>query len=480
MLTGMKKLEANDPRSLQDGRYELLGILGEGSMGRTYLAEDAESGRVAIKALYPSRLATMKDLELFHREADILQRLDHPRIPSYVDAFDEGEGEAVRYFLVQEYVDGKTLRELVAEGARWSESDAVDLLRRLLTVVDHMHTRDPVVVHRDIKPDNIIIRAQDEMPALVDFGAVREIVRLTMGGGSTIIGTYGYMPPEQLMGRAVPASDLYAIGVTILELLTRQTPKDLHGEDVARLIESANITESFRRVLGRMCAPALSDRYAEADQVIGDLEAVSGGGALVHAGRIEGDIEQRNREREKALKKSSTPNFVHLGYLFLVTCLVGAVVFAAGMLIYTVVTGFEAAFLVTALLSGSGMLGALLLLGTRYKHDAWEPPDSRWTHARGRIDRTSERHAVDAYGAIIQDRVIGYTLHYSFASRAGRYEGALPLPPEANVERYPEGMEFDVYYHSGKPEWHEIQDFPFDPDDAMGRLFDPTVKHTPE
>ena len=97
----MQELDSNDPQTLGNGRYTLLGILGEGSMGRTYLA-DSDVGRVAIKALYPSRLATTKDLQLFVREAEVLQKLSHPRIPSYVDAFDEGEGEGVRYHLVQE------------------------------------------------------------------------------------------------------------------------------------------------------------------------------------------------------------------------------------------------------------------------------------------------------------------------------------------------------------------------------------------
>jgi hypothetical protein len=479
----MKALETNDPAELKEGRYQLRGIIGEGSMGRTYLADDTSSGRkVAVKALYPSRLATLKDLELFQREAEILQKLDHPRIPSYVDAFDIGEGESARYYLVQTYVEGDTLRARLQHDERWSEDEVVALAKQILVVLRYMHGCEPPVVHRDIKPDNVILRASDGQPTLVDFGAVREVVRLTMGGGSTIIGTYGYMPPEQLMGKAVPGSDIYSLGITLLELLTHQTPQDLHGEEAERLIEAANLTDEFGRVLRRMCAPTLTDRYTDADQVLADLDAVTGGGALVHAGKLESDIELRAKEKERALKKASTPSIKHLIYMTLVALAVSAAIGGVIILVQAISTSFQSGFVVAGVLSAAGLLTTLVLLGKRYTHDAWEPPDASWVRSRGEITRIDDLFPIDEYGSGTEPRnqVIGYRIVYEFSTARGTFEYSQSVPKSANLDRYEPGTQFDVYYRKGKPEWHEIQDFVHDPEDAMSTLFSAARVHTPE
>lgn len=477
-LNHMQELDPNDPTSLSDGRYQLLGILGEGSMGRTYLA-DSEAGKVAIKALYPSRLATAKDLQLFVREAEVLQKLSHPRIPTYIDAFDEGEGEAVRYHLVQQYVEGDTLRAVLTRGDRFDEASAGALMDQLLVVLEYMHGCDPTVVHRDLKPDNIILQAEDEAPTLVDFGAVREVVRLTMGGGSTIIGTYGYMPPEQLMGRALPASDIYSLGITVLELLTRQVPQDLHGQDVERLIAEAPLTEPFRRVLRRACAPNLTDRYQSVEQVRKDLHAALEGGALVHAGTIEAAIEKRLTDEERELKRSSAPAIVHLGYITLIGLIVLGAVTGTVLLVNMLATGFEGVFLASGVVSGAGLLITLILLGLRYTHDAWIPPNLDWRRVTGRITSLEDVHHLDANGNWSPDPV-GLRVHYEFKTQGGDHAAYLQLPKDSSRERYPIGRAFDVYYQSQNPQWHEIQDFVHDPDDAMHRLFDPAVLHTPE
>jgi hypothetical protein len=456
---------------LRDGRYHCTKILGEGSMGRTYLAWDAELEKeVAVKALYPSRLAEVKDLQLFRREAEVLQKLDHDQIPSYVDAFDEGEGESACYYLVQEYVEGDTLRAVYSGATRWDEAKVVQLGKQLLQVLVYMQGREQPVVHRDIKPENIIVRAADGLPCLVDFGAVREVVRLTMRGGSTIIGTYGYMPPEQLMGRALPATDLYAVGITMLEALTRQTPRDLHGEDAKRMIAEVNTSEELRRILSRLCAPELADRYESAEQVLADLEGMTTG-ALVHAKRLEKDIEKRRKAREKALKKAGEHG-ANLVYVFVVMILLGTAVSALAFLINAMSASFELGFLVAALIAAAGLMGSVVMLGIRYTHDSWEPPTNRYRKTTGKVEGFRQLFYDQNGNAVTQ-------LEYSIDIGTRRAEFLMSVPTGLNRNRVV-GKTFTAWYDPKQPNVHEMEDFLREDVGEMRRLFDENVEHTPE
>jgi len=255
-------------------RYEVLGPLGSGSSGRTLKARDtATEELVAIKELAIASIGDWKQVELFEREGRALANLNHPAIPRYLDAFHLEDEGGLRYFLVQELVDGESLDQPLARGERFDDADAWDFLTQLLDVLEYLHGLSPPVVHRDIKPSNII-RRPDGRFALIDFGAVQALNPDTMGG-STIVGTSGYMPPEQLLGRAAPASDLYALGATAVHLLSGVPPHELPMERMKLRFEGV-VTASREVVaaLDGMLEPAIERRVRTAAEVR----------ALLHAG----------------------------------------------------------------------------------------------------------------------------------------------------------------------------------------------------
>ncbi len=257
------------------GRFDVQRLLGAGGQARTWLARDLETGRdVALKELTLARAPSWKSVELFDRETAVLRTLDHPRIPAYVHAFhdEEGPGGGARFFLAQRLVDGEGLdRELVRR--QWSEGDAVALLRQLIDVLGYLHGHSPPVVHRDIKPSNLV-RAADGSVALIDFGAVQTVTH-GAGGGSTVVGTSGYMPLEQYMGRAEPASDLYAVGATLVHLLSRQDPSELPLRRSRIAFEHAvNVSSGFSDILSRLLAPSVEDRFGSAAEVAAALDAL--------------------------------------------------------------------------------------------------------------------------------------------------------------------------------------------------------------
>jgi len=208
-------------QTLRDGRFVVLAAIGEGSQGRTFDGFDRLEGRaVAIKRFDVRGARSWKDVDLAEREARVLQSLSHPKLPRYVDRFEDGGA----LYLVMEKIEGESLAALRARGATLSTDDVLRLLQDAGEVLDYLHGRAPPVIHRDLKPGNVI-RRPDGSFAFVDFGAVRD--KLRPEGGSTVVGTFGYMAPEQFQGRALPASDVYAMGATALAMLTGRQPEDL-------------------------------------------------------------------------------------------------------------------------------------------------------------------------------------------------------------------------------------------------------------
>lgn len=258
--------------TLVGARFEIQRLLGAGGQGRTWLARDVLGQElVALKELSLSTADSWKAVELFEREGRALEALDHPLIPDYVKAFTERETDgSTRFFLAQEYVEGASLEEELAT-TQWGEVEAISLCRELLQVLVMLHGRSPPVVHRDIKPSNLLRRASDGRVVLIDFGAV-QTVATGAEGGSTVVGTAGYMPLEQYMGKAVPASDLYAVGATLVRLLSKRQPTDLPLVRSRIVFEDAvNVTPRFASVLRKLLAPNVEDRYQRAEEALEDL-----------------------------------------------------------------------------------------------------------------------------------------------------------------------------------------------------------------
>jgi tRNA A-37 threonylcarbamoyl transferase component Bud32 len=240
------------PEALKDGRFVILGSLGQGAQGHTFDGVDRREGRpVAIKRFDVRSAKSWKDAELAEREARVLQSLSHPKLPRYVDHFEQ-DGSL---YLVMEKIEGESLAALRKRGAVLSEAAVLRLLRDASEVLEYLHGRAPPVIHRDLKPGNVLQRPDGSF-AFVDFGAVRD--KLRADGGSTVVGTFGFMAPEQFQGRALPASDVYAIGATALSMLTGRQPEELPHKGLAIDVRAALGGRAGGRlvdVLGAMLDP---------------------------------------------------------------------------------------------------------------------------------------------------------------------------------------------------------------------------------
>ncbi len=289
----------SDDRSILEGRYRLERILGQGGTARTWLATDLaleaellagpeppidldedgipDAARVAVKELPLSRLREWKDLDRFEKEAQMLASLDHPGIPASKDSFLLNDESGATFYLVQEWVDGDTLSALLKRGETFNEATVAGLLGELCTILVYLHSRKPGIVHRDIKPSNIIMRP-DGRATLIDFGAGRE--HEDESGSSTVVGTFGYMPPEQLRGRPVPASDIYALGATMCHLLCAREPSDMPSGSAVFEIDFrpwCDVSDGFAAILEAMLKQDTSRRLQSAREVLGRLDALATG-----------------------------------------------------------------------------------------------------------------------------------------------------------------------------------------------------------
>jgi WD40 repeat protein/serine/threonine protein kinase/tetratricopeptide (TPR) repeat protein len=259
-----------EPRHKQDdvidGRYRIAGVLGQGGVGTTYEAESLKDGsRVALKELWLWHRHDWKVLELFEREARVLAALSHPMVPRYVESFQVETPEGPCFYLAQELAHGRSLAEWIARGWQPSELEVRAIADALLGVLEHLQRLVPPVIHRDVTPANVIRSDEGEL-RLVDFGAVRDTLR-TLAAGSTVVGTFAYMAPEQLHGQALPATDLYGLGTTLVFLLTRTSPLSLPRRR-GRLDwrGRARVSAPFAAFVDKLIQPVVEDRFQNALQ----------------------------------------------------------------------------------------------------------------------------------------------------------------------------------------------------------------------
>jgi hypothetical protein len=246
---------------------------------RVYLAEGPGAARVALKELVFRLAPDIQRLEAFRREGELLAQLSHPRIPRFLASFTEGSGPQTRLYLAQEFIEGPSLLKQL-QTRRFTEDEVCAVGEQVLEILVYLHGLSPRVLHRDIKPANLLVRPDGSI-CLVDFGTARDVTR---GGtvNSTLVGTFGYMAPEQLGGTVSEASDLYSVGATLLHLLSRRPPSELlRGKGLQLEVgEKLNASPRFRSFLQRLLAPSPSDRFPTAAEALRALEALRSGETL--------------------------------------------------------------------------------------------------------------------------------------------------------------------------------------------------------
>jgi serine/threonine-protein kinase len=280
--TKTKKCRSCQSDLILHKRYVAIKKIGRGGFGTTYLAVDmAQKNRYCVVKQLELAAANPEShrtaLDLFAREAKTLAKLDHKQIPKLLDYFEENN----QFYLIQDFVLGKDLEKEIKKGGIYQESSAKQFLQKMLPVLQYVHSQK--VIHRDIKPGNILREKQTNQLFLIDFGAVKEQANTQLMNQNPqsaftkiSVGTMGFAPPEQLAMRPVYSSDIYALGATCIYLLTGKAPKDLCDNTTGELAweKHTNVTNNFAKVLNKMLELDVRKRFVSADDVIKALDLV--------------------------------------------------------------------------------------------------------------------------------------------------------------------------------------------------------------
>ncbi|HTI14339.1 MAG TPA: serine/threonine-protein kinase [Dictyobacter sp.] len=264
--------------ALQNGRYVVEKVLGQGGMGAAVLARDTRvsNKRVVIKELISDEsdpTQRQEDVRNFEREVETLASLDHPLIPTVTDSFQE----ASRYYMVQEYAPGENLEDYLERVQKpMPEDEALTYMLQVLDILEYLGNQHPPVVHRDIKPANIIISSRDKRARLVDFGIARvDEAKHARKKQTSALGTPGYAPPEQYQGNADARSDLYALAATLHHLVTNRDPREYPPFQYppVRTI-NAKISPDLEKLLSRELTMEVEKRYQNAATMKRDVEEI--------------------------------------------------------------------------------------------------------------------------------------------------------------------------------------------------------------
>lgn len=261
-------------------RYQVERQLGKKSGRWTLQAQDLQTDQsVILKVLFLDDTLTATDLRLFKREVDALKLLKHEGTPRYLDYFEMAmptQDQAM--VLVQSYVEGVSLKTYLSQSRIFSESEILAIARPVLSILDHLHHHDPPIIHRDIRPSNLLL--QPGLPVatakvfLVDFGTVKAF---TAGNTAiTMVGTDGYLPPEQSAGRVLAVSDLFSLGATLAEAFTGHPPLKMRTKGLRiRFEEFADVTPDFTLWLKKLLAPSLENRWQSAQEALTALDQIA-------------------------------------------------------------------------------------------------------------------------------------------------------------------------------------------------------------
>ncbi|MBF2002331.1 MAG: serine/threonine protein kinase [Synechococcales cyanobacterium M58_A2018_015] len=300
-------------------RYQIVRTLGRGGFGVTYLAKDVvlpSEPFCVIKMLCPkvsNPIVLQRACQRFEREAKILSQLgSHAQIPRLLDYF-QMDGE---FYLVQEYVRGRTLAKEIKTKGPMTELEVKHVLQELLPVLNYIHQNQ--VIHRDIKPPNIIRCQDDGRLVLIDFGAVKEqfvqVNEATHKGSTThFVGTLGFAPPEQLALRATFASDIFALGVTCLYLLTGKPPMEFSYDSTTGEVcwqDHVTVSEHFGKILDKMLRVSMPERYQSADEILRMLNLEPYWGKLSDCMNIQPRLTELPDEAELLARNGYLPPIV--------------------------------------------------------------------------------------------------------------------------------------------------------------------------
>ena len=336
---------------LHHGHFRVEKWLGSGGFGEAYLVIDqtlnVPRALKELKSSMPSRQLAQQVIQRFHREVHTLQGLDHRLIPRVYGSFSENS----RHYMVQEWIDGETLEAKVAREGKQSEAMVKAILNDLLEVISYIHSQD--IIHRDIKPDNIILRHSNGEPVLIDFGIVKEISRTEAGqtqiSPTQSIGTPGYQAIEQFRGWPERSSDLYSLGKTAVFLLTGYNPTQLEQETGLywHPYTFSDVSQRFKQFIDRAIQEHKGSRFATAEEMLRGLHSLTSSaqsnwaandmGTQAHTRRVSPAPEDRTAIAQLPVD-SSTPG---RGLGFYISLLLGSGVGLLALMVLGIIPGWE-------------------------------------------------------------------------------------------------------------------------------------------